>query len=384
MDSHSSAEMLSVSLIKRDDVPASSPKYGGFDLLRIVAALGVVLTHSFELTDHAGDRPMTHIGRFSLAFGNVGVYIFFIISGFLVSSSLDRSRKPSVFLRNRGARIFPGLICVTVLTVFLLGPLMTTLSAGAYLTDTTTISYLLHNSTLLLGVRYYLPGVFSGQGVNGSLWTLPYEVWAYVALLVMAWLGILKRPLLVGGLFAIGVLTFRFGNYEHIIPLRYALFGMNMHDMTTLGTFFLGGAVLSRINSGVRESRHLLVAGFALIAVGFAVREPSLFILGLPAVVVSSGTVTNSLTRRISALGDPSYGIYIASFPLQQTLFHSGTIRTPAAMFLVSAPLSVAAGFASWHLVEKPAMRVLKRRQPIAGENAPPAALGLEQSSRDG
>ena len=70
------------------------------------------------------------------------------------------------------------------------------------------------------------------------------------------------------------------------------------------------------------------------------------------------------MTDLVHRFGDPSYGIYILSFPVQQLVYASGLARTPVVMFAASGAISVAAGYLSWHLLERPLLRWAKRRDP--------------------
>ena len=64
--------------------------------------------------------------------GLLGVYIFFAISGYLVAQSWTRDPHVLRFLARRSLRIFPGLVVCTLLSVLVLGPLLTTLDANTY------------------------------------------------------------------------------------------------------------------------------------------------------------------------------------------------------------------------------------------------------------
>ncbi|HFO5058228.1 TPA: acyltransferase family protein, partial [Escherichia coli] len=89
------------------------------------------------------------------------------------------------FISSRFFRIFPAFIFVLLFATFIVGPLLTTHSMTSYLKDTLTYSYLFKSS--YLDMQFFLPGVFEENiyksSVNGSLWTIPYEVASYVVLL---------------------------------------------------------------------------------------------------------------------------------------------------------------------------------------------------------
>jgi peptidoglycan/LPS O-acetylase OafA/YrhL len=337
--------------------------FGGFDTLRIFAAMAVVLTHSFELTGHATDRPFAHVGRYPIAPGEVGVWIFFATSGFLVARSFARVQRGIPFAWNRFARIWPALITLILLSVFVLGPLMTTLTLHQYFSSTVTWHYLVRNLIMFKGPTFALPGVFANQpakAINGSLWTLPYELWAYVGVLLLGVTGLLKRRYIPIGLAIVAIVTFRFDTYSHQIHFNYSAFAMSTRQGAPLAAFFLIGVVAAGIHDF--DLRRLAWPASALLALSLLVREPVLFIVAMAALTLGLGTTDTRFSARLRTLGDPSYGMYIFCFPLQQTLYHAG-IHTSWVMFAASAPLSVAIGYASWHIVESPALRRLKYRR---------------------
>jgi peptidoglycan/LPS O-acetylase OafA/YrhL len=167
-----------------------------YQLLRFVAAMMVIFGHSYAITKLPGRAGMDFIQR-ALHFtysGGIGVDAFFVISGFLVTASYLNRRNWSEFMKARCLRIFPGLIVCVLAMVFLLGPVVTTLPALQYFTDSELYSFLFRNITLV-SLHFTLPGVFEtlprAGAVNGSLWTLPAEFFLYILLSIFGAIGIL-------------------------------------------------------------------------------------------------------------------------------------------------------------------------------------------------
>lgn len=108
-------------------------------------------------------------------------------------------KSAKAYFRARCLRILPPLWMVVLLSVFILGPVMTKLSAGEYFASGITWTYL---RNLILVPTHPLPGVFEGHltsSVNGSLWTLPLEFICYILCFVFYKLGLAegKKPLLM-------------------------------------------------------------------------------------------------------------------------------------------------------------------------------------------
>jgi peptidoglycan/LPS O-acetylase OafA/YrhL len=341
---------------------ARGGRYHGFDLVRIAAALAVVLTHSFSTTGHSADKPLLGVGDRDLGPGSLGVAVFFVISGFLVTESWRRSPGAGRFLVRRIVRIWPALVVMLLLTTFVLGPIVTHLALGDYLANPRSWRYAWKNGILVTGVTFELPGVFTtnpGQPVNSSLWTLPYEIWCYLGLVLLGVIGALRSRGVVLALFvvALGVHVVATPGDDPWISAEG--WGLSARKGAELATLFLGGAVLALWRSAV-DRRWLLAGGVVLIALSFPVGQWGLFVVGLPALVVGLGTTSGPISRAVGRWGDPSYGVYILSYPMQQVLVATGVVTTSWAMFAVAAPLALVLGYLSWHLVESPALRRLR------------------------
>src|SRR5581483_536908 len=170
-----------------------------FDFVRLIGAALVIYGHAFVLT---GSAPPAFLGN---GVHTIGVKIFFVVSGYLVAQSWLRDRNLVRFVCRRVLRIFPALAAVVLLTVAVLGPVMTSLPLAAYFSAPAVPLYL---RNILLYINYGLPGVFLHNtypsAVNGSLWSLPAEVSLYLLTPLML------SPLVIGrkAAFAVGTVAF--------------------------------------------------------------------------------------------------------------------------------------------------------------------------------
>src|SRR5438445_11285835 len=150
-------------------------RQNNFDTLRLIAAISVIFSHSFLITEGTQNNELLILltGNQSIL-GLTGVFVFFAISGFLVTQSFEQSPNPLHFLAKRPLRIFPGLFVATLLSAFVLAPLVTALPLGAYLSRPEPYEFLLGN-TLLEQTVHNLPGVSFVHDplrpeLKGSLW----------------------------------------------------------------------------------------------------------------------------------------------------------------------------------------------------------------------
>jgi peptidoglycan/LPS O-acetylase OafA/YrhL len=148
----------------------SIERANNFDFLRILAALFVIFSRSFPLSGNAFE-PLGFVTGY-LTFGALGVVIFFVISGYLITKSWVEHPSWTRFLWNRSLRIYPGLCAVILLSIFVLGPFVTNLTIVQYFAQSEFLWLYLKNITLI-SISYYLPGVFIDNpyvgAVNGSL-----------------------------------------------------------------------------------------------------------------------------------------------------------------------------------------------------------------------
>src|SRR5271154_6716284 len=104
-----------------------------FDALRLIAAASVVFSHSFLIAEGTQDHEwLIRLTGNQSILGLVGVFVFFAISGFLVTQSFEETGNAWRFLAKRALRIFPGIFVATVVSAIVFGPLVTDLALGAY------------------------------------------------------------------------------------------------------------------------------------------------------------------------------------------------------------------------------------------------------------
>ena len=179
--------------------PPASQRVNNFDAVRLAAALSVVFSHSFLIAEGSeANEPFARITGNQSILGLVGVFVFFIISGYLVTESYCRRPAPGSFAARRMLRIYPGLVVNVLVCAFLIGPLVSTLPLGAYLASPELRQFLVDTLTLDPG-PLHLPGVLFADNsvgllINGSLWTLRYEVMMYLMIVALGVTHLLRLP----------------------------------------------------------------------------------------------------------------------------------------------------------------------------------------------
>ena len=127
------------------------------NLIRMVAAFAVLISHAWPIAlGPQAVEPLKAVTGHSL--GTLSVWVFFAISGYLISLSFVRTDDTSQFVMARMRRLIPGLIISVLVVAFVLGPLVTALPLGAYLIDPATGTFVLRN-IMMAAPQYHLPGV---------------------------------------------------------------------------------------------------------------------------------------------------------------------------------------------------------------------------------
>jgi peptidoglycan/LPS O-acetylase OafA/YrhL len=268
-----------------------------FDLIRLVAAGLVLWSHQHALMGM--HEPFVAV--LGASYGGLGLYIFFALSGYLNTGSLAQHHSMQVYLFNRALRIYPALAACVVFTV-ILGFLVAT-DRDAYV-SVKLLSYIAKNVTLFSGVKMGVPGVFESNAfphaLNGSLWTLPYEVKMYVVLAVS--LGVARYNLALPIIALVGGCVIVLLGTAGLLPV------LPRNDFWVIfSVLFLAGSAVAAAKSFV--GLPVAIGALAAIALAFAgIGEQLLaWLLLLTAIVIAVGSIT--LPKRLRLPLDLSYGL---------------------------------------------------------------------------
>ncbi len=327
----------------------------GFDYLRIGLSVAVLGWHAFALTAHSPELDAElWSGPFRFLPAAI-IPLFFALSGFLVTGSLGRTRLYQ-FVTLRCIRLVPALAVEITLSAVIIGLAFTTLPASQYLGSRGFWTYFLN---IVGDIHFYLPGVFDeepSQGlVNGQLWTIPFELECYLALVLLAVSTVIKRRFAFTAIVAGLSLAF---------TVR-ALTGPPISGIThvpgrVLVVCFLAAVSLYLYRDRIPYSNVLGVISALATAVFLQIPNAS-YLAAFPAAYL---TVWLGLMRPPAIpFGDLSYGVYLFHWPIVQSVVHTvPSIHSGLLMMLVSLPLTAVCAWLSWTLIEKP---ILIRKKPI-------------------
>lgn len=291
--------------------------------------------------------------------GIYGVFVFFIVSGFLVTQSLLVSPSTLSYFWRRLLRIYPGLVICLSLSAFVVGPFFSQKGFVGFLTSSESITYLLGNlwrpgrpPDMPSVVLYVEPSGWLGTMINGSLWTIFHEVACYVLLGLINLVRALKFWTMT--LLCLGMAL--------ITATGLTPNSATIADFLFVAPAFFAGVALSLIEFQ-RTQRMLRLATVlaAIVVLGLAYRYSALLLTfqlaGAP-IILLIGTSRRLRLPTLRGVGDMSYGTYLYGWPVEQLVrVVVGPDAGWSLIFMLSLPMAFALGYLSWWTVERPSLQ---------------------------
>lgn len=337
----------------------------GLNLVRLVLAALVIVCHTWQVGGFLGPA-------FVGALGPWAVNGFFALSGYLIAGSRLRAGFGAFMLR-RAARVLPGFWICLLVTAFAVTPLIAVFLGTGY--DPGAAWVFVRGNWWLWYTQASVGDTLSAAPfpvtINGSLWTLGYEFSAYIVAGVLLGSAMFRERRAVSTALVFVALT-----GAHVLLTSEGLSAPFVMTTLRFGGFFAAGMLLHALGERIRVDWRV-AAGSAAAVVIFSLVVPSVALLALPMayLMLWCGAV---VPLRWGAVNDYSYGVYIYAFPAQQLLAAAGVTRFGTLVFALLSMVTVAPVAAlSWWLVERPALRLVRRHSRVAplGEGFHPSRL---------
>jgi len=331
-----------------------------FDAIRLVAALLVLFGHAYALAGRPTD-PISSLVALGFI-GTLAVAVFFILSGFLIARSVERSTLSS-YLAARVLRIIPALALVTTLEAWALGPYFFEGDVPWYLHN---LALAHMKNVLVFGLEPWIAGVFASNPVpfvNGSLWTLPVEALFYLLLPFLLLLATQRRWIVLGlwltSLAAEPVAVW-YGLNDAALEGGLLFNAVRVFPTIRMAGYFLAGVVAWLYRDRVPWDRGVFLAAVILLFAARGGMAASLVLkLCLPYTILYAGLAGGFGSRLKARIGDLSYGLYLFGFPVLGSIVAlSHQTLSAETVFGIALPITLAFAILSWHLVENPALRL--------------------------
>jgi peptidoglycan/LPS O-acetylase OafA/YrhL len=171
--------------------------HNSFNFIRLFLAFCVVFSHSFALYFGNEFEPRLPLNGYYITLGNFAVYAFFVISGFVITNSFVNKPNPKEFLLKRIKRIFPGLIACLFLTVVFFAPLLDSTPQRYFQNEIPNATrYFALNATgfdIQNNIGNILGNQFTYNEINPVLWTIRFEIIAYLIVAILGFFGWFKK-----------------------------------------------------------------------------------------------------------------------------------------------------------------------------------------------
>lgn len=339
------------------------------DALRGIAALWVVLFHEFG-KGPLYERTPSPLPLAIFTWGHLGVAIFFVLSGFVVTKSLGQApidgRGAGRFLARRYARLLPPYY-VSILIVLAFAGASTVLESEPFLLEGRPFSW-----TSLLAHLTLLQAVLDIDEFSSVYWSLCYEAMYYAMLALLAW-----------GVSRVAIRSEQWSNALAwvLAPTAVAALALGMivvavpAQVIVLFYAFLAGAIVQWAAAGTLPTAALLA--YLIGVLGIAIRHWDPF--ALTVVLTCAALWWLPHRPRLDAtlakapfqfLGKISYSVYLIHAPLLSAVgfvvlqfLDEGVVARLVRLGL-GLPVLLGSSWLMWSWVERPSIRWSRRLAP--------------------
>jgi peptidoglycan/LPS O-acetylase OafA/YrhL len=325
-------------------------------VMRLSLALVICVGHAAQLSGQAALAPVAA----ALAWP-YRVSAFFVLSGFLIFRSYERSSSLASYARRRAWRIYPMYALVVLACAFGLSA-MSPLSAGEYFSST-WLRYVAANLGFLGFLQPTLPGVFTDNvrpEVNGALWTMKIEVMFYALVPLLVWLfARAGRLLVIGAAYGLsmayaGLMTVLAAQPEGDVYRELA------RQLPGQLAFLMAGAAAYYYLPFVE--RHAVAIGVgsaAVLALNPVLPTAALQPMALAGAVILLALFTPVI--RIDPARNVSYALFLVHFPLVQVFVQLRWLSERPIAFLVTVTV---VSLAAATVLDAAARRLARRQGP--------------------
>lgn len=327
----------------------SSQRFTELDALRGLAALGVVIFHYTSI--YSGEYRPDPPALFEFPWGNYGVHLFFMISGFVIFMTLEKTKHPMDFIVSRFSRLYPAYWAAVIVTYVIV-------KFSSFSQLKVPAKHAVFNLSMVQDWFHLLR-------VDGVYWTLTIELSFYVLMFTLFLVKGLKHIEALGLIWL--VLMMANERLAGLLPWHVPD-AVAVTNLLVYGHLFFAGILFYNLRmKGHTWQRYAALA--LCLAVEFLVNEIA---YGGPAVAILFGVFYLFITGRLGWLAQkPLVYLGIISYTLYLTHQYIGYVIIDYLFgFNVNAwvrlivPLMCALLIASaiTYGVERPAMEYIRKR----------------------
>jgi peptidoglycan/LPS O-acetylase OafA/YrhL len=336
-----------------------------FGFLRLFFAALVIASHTPEIADGNRSRELLTNTFGTISFGSVAIHAFFLISGYLIVGSYLKDSRPLSYLKKRIVRIYPAFVVASLFCILLVAPLVgsSLFDAKSWMPQSTARIVALQPPEMMnafIGTPY--------AALNGSMWTIAYEFRCYILALLLGAAGAYRRPEVILALTAVGLTTSIFVPDGFLQGVNRALPGSgywigDLSKTATLTSAFLVGSLFL-----IYRDKIVFRQWLAALAVLCLIISLSIGRVAVPGVILAGSylvfyvaSINKGIITRINNKNDVSYGLYLYAWPVGKLIFWFIPDVPLWAAGCATLVIAYGLGWASWLVIEKPALSWLTR-----------------------
>lgn len=298
-------------------------------------------------------------------FGCMGVELFFVISGFVIFLTIEKTKTSTDFLRSRFARLYPAYwTCVTITTISMI---VYGMMVKQPVTFPTLKDYLLNLSM----VQSY----FKIQNIDGAYWTLVIEMQFYVFILVVFLLNKTNKIEAIGLVFTVLCLISRFVHnagcdfisdycllftYFPLFFLGILFYKVKFYRPTIFRFLLIAVAITTQIILYHDDGRNKFVsqAEYSVVIVAISIIFTAYCFDKIRFIVITPLVFLGKISYSLYLIHDIVGGLFVSSFSRSRILHFNFWIT----MFFIALPAVIALAALINKYVEVPANAYIKTK----------------------
>jgi peptidoglycan/LPS O-acetylase OafA/YrhL len=321
------------------------------DVLRGIAAIAVVLFHftykyNFEMTD----SPVHFLVQFN--YGHLGVELFFMISGFVIFISVEKSKSLKTFLVARFSRLYPTFLITSIFVLI--------------------VTYLAQYNQKMIGCKTFLLNLTMINGLlqktptylQDTYWTLNAEINFYVFIVFIIWLKLLPKINLI---IVSGIITYLVVNYFNPYVPYFFYIHKYVFIFNNLPLFFAGILFYQLSKKEQNHTKLYLYLGLNFLVYAFFHEVQYIISFALYYILfmaILKGKLSFTVNRLTVFLGSISYALYLVhqniGYILLKLVNQLQLYTFPGLIFIMVLLFFLA--YLITHFIERPFMLMIKER----------------------
>lgn len=341
-------------------------KHNSFTIMSIVLSLLIVFYHCYFL--YYGPTP-SRIDFISKIFrgentGALVVAAFSVISGFMITSSIERSKNIKEYVFKRIKRIFPAFAIVLIISALVVAPIVSTISfKDYYIKPSLYMPYIIDNLLLFKNSVYGIGDAFLTNpypsAINGSIWYIKHQFLCYLYMIPIFLFFIKNKSknkydykyffILILSLTILSYSGSFVGVFRNLKEhLAYIGVINEIESLVRVVYYFSAGVFLNVYKDKVMYDKKNLIFASIMLILTFRTRLfPYFCLLILPYFIIYLGT----LKSKIKVI-DISYYIFLVGFPVQQVLMNFFLTEINIYLYIgLSLTISIICGYILYKLL---------------------------------